>query len=128
MTWAKLDDNTWTDPTLCALSGDAFRLHVFALTYCCQKLTDGELTRDAVARIGFMFGLRDQALEKAITELVTFDVWSAELDGYAITEFTETNPTREKVEAARLANRERQADWIKRQADKRAQKRSRRST
>src|SRR5437762_8022098 len=101
MTWAKLSDETWTDPVLTALSDRAFRLHIACLAYCADKLTDGALTARQVEQVAFMFGLTDEKeLKATIAELVKSDLWESGQE-YSIIDFLESNPSKAKDEETR---------------------------
>jgi len=124
MTWAQKDDGAWTDPTLSALSDRAYRLHDNCWTYAADKLTDGRITRDEVARVASMFGLTEpECLNSAISELLTWRLWIEELDGYEIAGWLEQNRSKQDVLNSREATRQRQARWRRKAAQKAAAKR-----
>jgi len=118
MSWAQKDDGSWTDSRLCALSDRAYRLHDNCWTYAADKMTDGELSRDEVARVAAMFNLTDpRQLDQAIHELITWKVWTATQNpGYAMVRWLEQNRSREDNLKALEANREKQRRWRERSA------------
>lgn len=112
MPWAQKDDRAWTDPTLCVLTDRAYRLLDNCWTYSADQLTDGHLTRDAVARVAAMFKLTDpKALSEAITELVTWKLWTEELDGFVMVGWLTQNRSRKRVLKEREKNRKKLAAW-----------------
>ena len=125
MPWAQKDDGAWTDPTLAALTDRAFRLYDNCWTYAADKLTDGRITRDEVARVAAMFGLTDpDCLAQVITELVTWKLWIEDLNGYEIAGWLEQNRSKREVLETREGARQRMADYRARQAAKKATKRA----
>jgi hypothetical protein len=112
VTWAQFDDGAWTDPMLCALSDRAERLHFRCWIYAADKLTDGKVTRNEVTRVAAMFGVTDaECLAKAITELVTWRLWTENLDGFVMVGWLDANRSRKKVLRDRETNRRKQAAW-----------------
>src|SRR2546429_5338613 len=102
MTWAQKDDGAWTDPTLLALSDRAYRLHDNCWTYSADKLTDGRITRDEVARVAAMFGLTDrECLKQAVVELLTWKVWQEDVEGYALVGWLDQNRSKQEVDETR---------------------------
>ena len=53
MSWAKLDDRFPDNKKVAGLSNSAFRLHVTALCYAADQLTDGFLATGVTRRIGW---------------------------------------------------------------------------
>jgi hypothetical protein len=112
MAWSQKDDGSWTDPILLALSDRAYRLHDLCWTYCADKLTDGRVTRDEVARVAAMFKLVDpRCLDETIKELVTWKVWTEDLHGFVLVGWLDANRSAKEVRKARKRNAERQARW-----------------
>jgi len=76
MTWTRLSDNFNTRPDLLTVSRTARLLHVEALVYCNQHLTDGAVPRAALLRI------TDAAdPHGAVAELEGVGLWRALDDG-----------------------------------------------
>jgi len=119
MAWAQKDDRAWTDPRLCALSDRAYRLHDNCWTYSAERLTDGRISRDEVARVAAMFGLTDpDCLAKAIDELLTWQLWTQTMTGYAMVDWLDQNRSRKRVLRDRKRNREKLAAWRAQQGRK----------
>ena len=89
MTWAKLDDSFPEHPKIAALSDAAFRQHVTAICYAAKFNTDGEITPAAFRMI--------RGSAKLAAQLVDATLWDALETGWAIHDFLEYNPSREKV-------------------------------
>lgn len=99
MTWVKLDDGFPEHPKISELSDRAFRIHVAALCYCGRNLTDGHIPSSVVRSLTLGRG-------KAVTELVTAEVWHKNGNGFVINDYLDYNPSREHVEAERERRRE----------------------
>ena len=67
MPWVKLDDGFATHPKVIGLRDRTFRVHVAALCYASQHLTDGRIPGAALKTIG--------ATWTAVAELVTAGLW-----------------------------------------------------
>ncbi len=105
MPWARFDDKFYAHPKtyrLGKLRLPAIGLHLCAVTWCCDLLTDGIVPADAVTMLG---GTRQLA-----QALVDAGMWhySDERGEYLIHDFDVYNPTREQVE-------KRREDWRRRQ-------------
>jgi hypothetical protein len=108
MPWANLDDGTWTDPVLGALSDRAFRLHVNTYAYCADLLTDGRVDARQVAQIAFMFQLASaNEIKAAVDELLQAGVWTEDLNGFIVPSYVAANRSRAEVEADRASTRAR---------------------
>lgn len=104
MPWVKLDDGfhrhrktrkAWREPR-------AVGLHVMAMTYCADHLTDGFVDREWVEDQLPARAERDRVIGK----LVETGMWHEHGDGWTIHDFLEFNPSADKVEAQREAKRE----------------------
>jgi len=121
MPWAQKDDGAWTDPRLSALSDRAYRLHDNCWTYAADKLTDGRITRDEVARVAAMFGLTDPAhLVKAVNELLTWKLWTQDTTSYEMVGWLEQNRSKKRVLREQRVNREKQRRWRAKQVSQEA--------
>lgn len=107
MTWVKLDDGFFLHPKMVSVSALAKILHVAALTYCAQQLTDGTVPQGATAIVASMAGVRRP--EAALRELVAAGLWEQTPTGYAIHDYLDYNPSREQVLKERTGARERMA-------------------
>ncbi len=115
MSWVKLDDHFPTHPKIVAAGGDAAWLHVCALCYCAEHLTDGRIPKAMVDRLSD----RDDATRLA-SRLVEVGMWLEHRDCYEVHDYLDFQPSRESVENVRREARERRAKGGKRSADGRA--------
>lgn len=98
MTWAKLDESFPDHPKIAALSDRAFRLHVAAICYCSRVLSDGEIPKAMLPKLG--------ATKTLINELHTAGLWeSTSRESWVIHDFLEYNPSRAEVEEERAKRR-----------------------
>jgi hypothetical protein len=88
MTWARFDDGYAQSPKIIGLTDKAFRLHVTAICYAAQMMTDGFIPEAAP---------RFWQLTKAIPELVGAGLLEVAQGGWAVHDFLEYNPSREQV-------------------------------
>lgn len=93
MTWVRLDDSFPEHPKILALSAEAFRVHVAAICHASRTLTDGKVQPAGLRNLG--------ASRKLVTELVAAGVWESVGEGWAIHDYLDYNPSREKVLADR---------------------------
>lgn len=115
MSWVKIDDQFPTHPKVVAAGGDAAWLHVCALCYCAQHLTDGFVPKAMLDRISDRKNAR-----KLADRLVEVGMWIDRGDEIEIHGYLDYNPSRESVEKVRSEARERRAKGGKRSADVRA--------
>lgn len=99
MSWFKVDDNFYDHPKVDELSLEAVGLWLLCGTYCAKQLTDGHIPTRRVYKLG--------GSEDVITELVEAGMWDEADEGYRFRNWGEYQPTRDDVEAAREAARER---------------------
>jgi len=100
MTWARFDDDFPQHPKIVGLSDQAFRLHVSAVCYANQKLSDGAIQESVLTIL--LPGAGRAAVKRRALELADAGVWEKQPDGnYLIHDFLEYNPTREKVLGSR---------------------------
>jgi hypothetical protein len=88
--WVKLDDGMPDNLKVGPLSDRAFRLHITALCFCGQQLTDGQVPTWWIERRG--------ADPK---ELVDAELWTANAGGWEIHDFLVYNPSRAEVQGKR---------------------------
>lgn len=100
MVWFRVDDNLAFHPKVLQAGNAALGLWVRAGSWCAQQLNDGVVPREIVAALG--------GNEFVADDLVAAGLWHAHPKGYEFHEWHERQPTRESVEAAREAGRERQ--------------------
>lgn len=118
MTWVKLDDHFAGHPKIEAVGPLAAWLHVAALCYSSQYLTDGRIPKPKALK------LTDIPKPKAhIDRLVAENLWEDDGDSYVIHDYLVYQPSREKVLAEREAAAER-----KRKSREKSQGQSRRDS
>lgn len=110
MTWVRLDDKFPNHPKVINLSDAAFRLHVSAICYAGEYLTDGHISGRIVRNLSPISNLA-----RAVEQLVAARLWEPTEDGYQIHDFLEYNPSAEKKKTRDADNARRQAEWRTRQ-------------
>lgn len=103
MPWVRLDDRFPSHRKVALLSDRAFRLHVSALCWSSENLTEGKILERELAVIA-----RVRGLKAAASELQSAGLWDRLEDGWEIHDYLEYNPDRAKVQAERSANAARQ--------------------
>ena len=105
MTWVKLDDQFYSHPKARAVGRDGRALYVAALCHASAHLTDGAITSASVPLLAAM-----AEVDPATADLlVTSGLWALSDDGYRIVGYEDHQRTRDDIDAAREAARERQA-------------------
>jgi hypothetical protein len=99
MSWVKLDDQFFTHPKVQRAGRDARDLFLVGLTYCANHRTDGIVPAEALPLLAFMAGIPDG--EAAARKLVEVHLWEEGATGYAVHQYLEYNPSREKIEETR---------------------------
>lgn len=102
MSWVKLDDQFPSHPKMVEAGGDAAWLHVCALCYCGQHLTDGFIPKGIVGRLSDR-----KKPELLAARLVAVGSWIDHGDRYELHGYLEFNPSRAHVLTEREAARER---------------------
>ena len=115
MSWVKIDDQFPTPPKVVAAGGDAAWLHVCALCYCAQHLTDGMVPRAMLERISDRKNARNLA-----ERLIEVGMWIDRGDEVEIHGYLDYNPSREKVLEERRKAAERRANGARASAERRA--------
>jgi len=108
--WAKLDDTTWRDPKMTALSDAAFRLYLCMTAYSADNLTDGVLEQRQVEQVAAVNGLHKKWPALA-TQLLTLGLLESEDNRWTIVGYLDRNPRREDYEARRQRDKKRLKDW-----------------
>jgi hypothetical protein len=109
MAWARLDDGFFCHPKvteLAELNPPAGFLHIRAISYCTKYLTDGFITRSAVASLVPVEADR----EEQVKALIDVGLWYLDPENdrrYAIHDFLDWNPSKVEVNEKRLKDRER---------------------
>lgn len=91
MSWANLDDQFPTHPKVVRLTDAAFRLHVSAICYCANHMTDGLIDADAVRLLVPRFK------PSAVTELVERGVWLQHGDVYELHDYLQWNRSKQTI-------------------------------
>lgn len=119
MAWARLDDHFPTHPKVVAAGGDAAWLHVCALCYSAEHLTDGVIPKPVLSR------LSDRKRPNVLAEkLVAVGMWIDRGDSFELHDYLAYNPSREHVLEERRKAAERRANGARASADSRATNRS----
>lgn len=103
MPWVRLDDQFAGHPKMEAVGPLAGWLHVAALCYCAQYLTDGRIPKTKALKLTDVPKPRAQ-----IARLVAEGVWDEDGDSYVIHDYLVYQPSRARVLAEREAAAERQ--------------------
>lgn len=113
MPWVKLDDRFPSHRKVALLSDRAFRLHVSALCWCSENLTDGHITDRELPLVA-----KVRSVKATAQQLVDAGVWDRTADGWAIHDYLDYNPSREQTAAERKKNAARQEAFRKRRNGK----------
>ncbi|MFP3986933.1 hypothetical protein U9R90_05400 [Streptomyces sp. E11-3] len=109
----KLDDRFPSHRKIALLTDRAFRLHVSALCWCAENLTDGRISDRELTLVAHIRGLKATA-----KQLEDAGVWDRNDGGWVIHDFLDYNPSREQVLAERKKNAERQEKFRQRRNGK----------
>lgn len=113
MPWVKLDDRFPSHRKIALLPDRAFRLHVSALCWASENLTDGRVTD---RELGLVAKIRN--VKATAQQLADAGVWDRVEGGWAIHDYLDYNPSREQVLAERKKNAERQERFRRRKNGK----------
>jgi len=113
MPWVKLDDRFPSHRKVALLSDRAFRLHVSAICWCSENLTDGRISDRELTLVAHIRGLKATA-----KQLEDAGLWDRTDDGWVIHDFLDYNPSREQTLAERKKNAERQEKFRRRRNGK----------
>ncbi|MFE2710547.1 hypothetical protein ACFXKI_00800 [Streptomyces mirabilis] len=111
MPWVKLDDRFPSHRKVALLSDRAFRLHVCAMCWCAENLTDGRIGERELALVTRIRGVKATA-----KQLEDAGLWDRTEDGWEIHDYLDYNPSREQVQAERKKNAARQEAFRKRRS------------
>jgi hypothetical protein len=109
MTWFKVDDNLALHTKVLRAGNEAIGMWVRAGSWSAQQLTDGHIPREIVAILGG---------DKVAARLVAVGLWHETEGGYDFHEWSERQPSRQKVERERAAAQERKAKWKERREER----------
>ena len=124
MSWIKLDDQFSHHPKVIQAGPLAGWLHVCALCYCAQYLTDGfipngvtnvlaDYSNIGVTDMEVTLGAlgHDIEVRELVDRLVEVGLWEQVKKGYLIHDYLEYNPSKAQVLAERAKNAERQGRY-----------------
>ena len=103
MPWVKLEDRFPSHRKVALLSDRAFRLHVSAICWCAENLTDGRVSDRELPLVAHIRGIKATA-----KQLEDAGLWDRVEGGWEIHDYLDYNPSREQVTAERKKNAERQ--------------------
>lgn len=103
MPWVKLDDRFPSHRKVALLPDRAFRLHVSAICWCAENLTDGRIAERELPLVA-----KVRSIKATAKQLEDAGLWDRTDDGWAIHDYLDYNPSREQVLAERKKNAERQ--------------------
>lgn len=106
MPWVKFDDRFPWHRKIRRLSDAAFRLHVSAIHWCSEHLTDGRIQADDLP-----FVSDTKRPQVAVKELEKAGLWDVADDGWTIHDYLEYQPSAEKVLEERAKKTARQQRW-----------------
>jgi hypothetical protein len=113
MPWVKLEDRFPSHRKVALLSDRAFRLHVSAICWCAENLTDGRVSDRELPHVAHIRGIKATA-----KQLEDAGLWDRTDDGWLIHDYLDYNPSREQVVADRRKNAERQERFRRRKNGK----------
>ncbi|TVZ96475.1 hypothetical protein [Streptomyces sp. BK340] len=113
MPWVKLDDRFPSHRKVALLPDRAFRLHVSAICWCSENLTDGRIADRELPLVAKVRGLK-----AAAQQLVDAGLWDRIEGGWEIHDYLDYNPSRAQVLAERKKNAERQERFRQRRNGK----------
>jgi hypothetical protein len=111
--WVKLDDRFPSHRKVALLSDRAFRLHVSAICWCAENLTDGRIGDRELALVAHVRNVKATA-----KQLEEAGLWDRDDDGWVIHDYLDYNPSREQVLVERKKNAARQEAFRKRRNGK----------
>lgn len=100
MTWTRVDDTLHSHPKARRAGLPALGLHLLALSYCGQHLTDGFVDADWLEEK--LRGKQRQLPQR----LVDAGLWEDREGGFQIHDWHDFNPTREEIVAKRTARQQ----------------------
>lgn len=100
MAWVRIHDGAMTHPKIIGLADKAFRLWVWALSYCQTHLTDGAFPTIAIPA----------EMRRATGDLVKAGLWETAEGGFTVHDYLEWNDSRVLVNKRRTDAKERMAN------------------
>lgn len=108
MPWVRLDDRFPRHSKVTTLRARSVCLHVEALCWSAENLTDGAILATQVQKIT---RLSKDSCAAAVVDLVQAGLWDVVPGGWVIHDYLDYNPSRAKVRQDRDATRTRVARW-----------------
>jgi hypothetical protein len=109
VSWVRLDDGFPRHPKVRRLSPVAFVLHVSAMCWSAEQLTDGMILDHQLHDVS---DLSPKQVAKSVAELLGRGLWEAVDGAYLIHDYLDYNPSRADVEKEREAKKARQRRWL----------------
>lgn len=97
MSWVKLDDGFFDNPTNRSLGSAGRDLYIAGLCFCAKSLTDGRIAKTDVALVVALAQTKPATVKK----LVTAGRWLDRGDHYEVDQYLKYNPSREHTEERR---------------------------
>lgn len=113
MPWVRLDDRFPSHRKVALLSDRAFRLHVSAICWCAENLTDGHIADRELPLVARLRNVKATA-----KQLQDAGLWDRSDSGWLIHDYLDYNPSRDQVLAERKKNAERQERFRRRKNGK----------
>ncbi|MBA2951632.1 hypothetical protein [Streptomyces himalayensis] len=113
MPWVRLDDRFPSHRKVALLSDRAFRLHVSAICWCAENLTDGHIRERELTLVAHV-----RSLKATAQQLEDAGLWDRVDGGWVIHDYLSYNPSREQVIAERKKNAARQEAFRRRRNGK----------
>jgi hypothetical protein len=115
VSWFKLETGFPTHPKVMDLTANAFRLHVCALAYAAEHLTDGEIDPRTLRVLAANSRVsRPGGLVKELVKARLWDVNPFETDSYQIHDYGHHQRTKQDVERERELTRDRVRNYRER--------------
>lgn len=105
MPWVRFDDKFPRHRKLRRLSDAAFRLHVSAIHWCSEHLTDGRIPDDELELVS------DVKSPRRVVGELEKELWERTADSWLIHDYLDYQPSASKVRSEREAKKERQDRW-----------------
>lgn len=99
MTWIRIDDTLPSNLKIGALPDRPFRLHIYALCWCGNQLTDGAIPTHMVTKLGV------NGAKKHAQVLVDLGLWIKTSDGYQIHDYLKHQTSKKHAEQEKETNR-----------------------
>ena len=109
MSWVRIDDKAWCHQKFAGVSGNAVRLWMFALCWCNQHETDGQVPRSMLRVLG--------GTAKEADELVTTCLWAESAHGFVVHDYLDYQISADELGKKREATKDRVKTHRKRECN-----------